>query len=245
MKNVEKTIDILTSEAELTTGTRRLLSLVCLLVSCIMVFIPYETTFLLIPVDTSIQPTIVSGMLGILILAPLYARNILKWSTTIYSILVLTMLLLIFSSLMQILMGDNMLNMMFIMAALVLSWLGIKAVAGLAWILVFIGIGITIVVNGLAMGFFGFVFIISAFLGILLHSNLSPSQLVGGLKEEFYISDKVKGQIAGDINSTRDVVSKIPISTAINTPKSTIENIPIEMIAEGTLKKTSDEVEVH
>lgn len=70
-------------------------------------------------------------------------------------------------------------------AAIVLSWGGMRGIAGLSWALVLGSVVIRATDTADAMGPFGFVMVLSAFVGLLLHSQLSPAQLFAEIIREF------------------------------------------------------------
>ncbi len=79
-------------------------------------------------------------------------------------------------------------------AAVLLSWLGIREIAGGCWILTFGAAIYSAIINNLVMG----VYVLSGFLGILLHSGLNPGELIQGLKNEYlssvYTPEKLKNE---------------------------------------------------
>ena len=74
--------ETLTDEKELSKMKQRRLSLIFLFIACVQIFIPYDRgfwdTIKNFETELSIMPDFTSGFLGILIIVPLYARNILK-----------------------------------------------------------------------------------------------------------------------------------------------------------------------
>ncbi len=214
---MQKIIDKVTDETPMTDKMQRTLSLVFLVITVVMIFIPYTKiyTFLGFEVwesNLKILPSLISTFIAILIIAPLYARNILKWNKSIYTLISFVFFLLIFGSLIELALGGNGLNsviiqMIFILA-IALSWLGIRAVAGICWMLLFIAVAFSAVWNSNIMGFNGFIYVASAFIGLVLHSELNPGHLVAGFKEEFRISDEIQNAINADINEVGDLVKQ-------------------------------------
>jgi hypothetical protein len=99
-------------------------------------------------------------------------------------------------------------NQFIFITAITLSWLGIKAVAGIAWIILFVGVCVSLIMNNVAMGIYGFIYLLSTFLGLVLHSELNPGNLLSNLKDEFKFSDKIN--IArDDINETKDYIKNM------------------------------------
>ncbi len=210
MVKVRNFINQLISEKEMKATTLRALSLVFLAIACSIAFVPFERERLFFfNAELSIMPDFISTMFAILLIAPLYARKILKWNGSIYTIISLLLFLLFFSSLIELFLGggdllDVPINMLLV-TAIALSWLGIKEVAGLAWIILFVGIGFKVSINSYTMGFWGFLYIGSAFIGLVLHSGLNPGQLISSFKHQFKAHDTVKEAISSDISEAVEV----------------------------------------
>ncbi|WP_100637721.1 hypothetical protein [Marinomonas sp. ef1] len=85
---------------------------------------------------------------------------------------------------------------------MLLSWLGMSAVAGFSWVFVFFAVIFNLIQRDVEMGILGFVYICSGFLGLILHSGLNPGHLFEELKSEFSkaITDTQKEELlaAGD-----------------------------------------------
>ena len=62
---------------------------------------------------------------------------------------------------------------------------------------------------GLKFALYGFIYVASGFIGILLHSELNPANLVKGIKEEFSNSEDVQNAIKSDINQTVNTIKSI------------------------------------
>ncbi|MDZ7817265.1 MAG: hypothetical protein U5K55_01065 [Aliarcobacter sp.] len=214
---MEKFINSVTDDTPMSSKMQRLLSLVFLVITVVMIFIPYTKihTFFGFEVwesNLKILPSFISTFIAILLIAPLYARNILKWNKSIYTLISFVFFLLIFGSLIELAMGGNGLNsaiiqMIFILA-IALSWLGIKAIAGICWMLLFIAVAFSAVWNSNIMGFNGFIYLASAFIGLVLHSELNPGNLVAGFKEEFRIPDEIQNAINTDINEAGNLAKQ-------------------------------------
>ncbi|NVJ66201.1 MAG: hypothetical protein HWE16_06910 [Gammaproteobacteria bacterium] len=190
---MKKAVDFLTNESELAPNYVRLLSLIFLLICGSLAFFEYTAIKNWWP-DTSVvfKPRLISTMIAIFVIAPLYMRGILKWSISVYGIISLLLILLVFSSFVELALGGNRAsNIIYALigASLILSWLGMSAVAGFGWIFTFAA-GITaLIVNNIAMGFYGFIYVATGFLGLILHSDLTPASLIQGFKEEFIKSN--------------------------------------------------------
>tara|TARA_B110000908_G_scaffold74078_1_gene89268 strand:+ start:365 stop:988 length:624 start_codon:yes stop_codon:yes gene_type:complete len=197
------------SDNELDNETLRLLSLFFLLASGVMSFFNYTHTgvFAGIFFDSSLtfQPNLISTILAICLISPLYLRGILKWSKSIYSLLSLVLILLVFASFTELALGGNgksSIVISLLVAAVILSWLGVKAVAGASWGLALAAAIYSAIESNLAMGFAGFIYIGSGFIGLVLHSGVNPGELFEGIRSEY------SGSAASVISDISDTVKK-------------------------------------
>ena len=193
--------------------TQRVLSLIFLMVAVSMAFLSYDRAGIFFNTKLEIFPGFISTLVAIILIAPLYARNILKWNKSFYTLISLVLFLILFGSLVELAMGGNGLNSQVVqyllLSAIVLSWLGMKAIAGGSWLLLFPAITVSIVENNTAMGFYGFIYVACGFIGILLHSELNPANLVKGIKEEFSGSQEIQNAIKSDVNQTVNAIKSV------------------------------------
>lgn len=135
------------------------------------------------------RPGVNEALVALALIAPLYLRGILKWRATIYSIVSLVLISFVVAMLVAIAMGNGRGQTSYVLAALVtavgLSWLGMRSIAGLAWLFV-LGAGVySLHTSSITMGVAGFAFVISSFLGLVLHSDLNPGELWHGMMLEY------------------------------------------------------------
>ena len=205
-----KLISGITDNTPMSGTAQRALSIVFLIISVSMAFMTYSREGMFFDSKLEIFPSFISTLIAIILIAPLYARNILKWNKSFYTLISLILFLLLFGSLVELAMGGNGLNSQVIqyllLTAVILSWLGMKAITGGSWLLLFPAIAISIVNNNTAMGFYGFIYVASGFIGILLHSELNPANLVKGFKEEFVATEGAQAQIKNEINQTVETI---------------------------------------
>ena len=210
---MSKFINNLTTYTAMSISTQRVLSLVFLIIAVSMAFISYDREGIFFNTKLEIFPGFISTLVAIILIAPLYARNILKWNKSFYTLISLVLFLILFGSLVELAMGGNGLNSQVVqyllLSAIVLSWLGMKAIAGGSWLLLFPAIAVSIVENNTAMGFYGFIYVACGFIGILLHSELNPANLVSGIKEEFSGSQEIQNAIKSDINQTVNAIKSV------------------------------------
>lgn len=210
MKHIKKFI---ISDQELTGDHQKLLSMIFLFLSGAMSFSSYVHVGLIWNTKLSFTPSFISAVLGILTVCPLYLREILKWNRSVYSIISFALISLVFSSFIELSLGGNdksALVYALLAIAIVISWVGIKCVAGISWALLLLVGSYSIIVNNLAFGFSGFVYVLFGFLGLVLHTGLNPGELLNGLKSEYSaeIID-VKTSVKDEISAVGDVVNSI------------------------------------
>ena len=210
---MEKLINNLTDDTPMSGRMQKGLSLFFLVISVSMAFMTYSSEGIFYDTKLEIFPSFISTLVAIILIAPLYARNILKWNKSFYTLISLILFLMLFGSLVELAMGGNGLNSQVVqyllLSAVILSWLGMKAIAGGSWLLLFPAIAISIIHNNTAMGFYGFIYVASGFIGILLHSELNPANLVKGIKEEFSGSQEIQNAIKSDVNQTINTIKSV------------------------------------
>jgi len=192
----------------LDSETLKFLSLLFLLISGAMSFLKYTQIGWLWDSSLTFKPGFISTIFALFLIAPLYIRGILKWNKSIFSLLSLILILLVFSSFSELAIGGNENNKIVIallVTSVVLSWLGIRAVAGASWVLALAAAIYSSIENNMAMGFYGFVYVGSGFIGIVLHSGLNPGELFEGIKSEYSnTSSRAADVVNSDINTTVD-----------------------------------------
>ncbi|WP_323717084.1 hypothetical protein [Paracoccus aminovorans] len=140
-------------------------------------------------------------------LLPLYARGILKWSKSIYGLIMLVLLWTVYSSIIQMaLNGKSNIPEYMIASATLLSWLGIRGVAGFAWVIAFSACILSLITSNAAMGGLGFLFLVTAFLGCVLHTGLGPAQFMHEVRQEFHgFSHETVQRISEDVKAAGDL----------------------------------------
>ena len=154
-----------------------------------MAFFTYVDVGFLWNTKFSFKPGAMATMFGLSIVLPLYIRGTLKWNTSPYTIISFVLISFFFASMVQFAMGGNgtasKITMYLLVTSAVLSWLGMKSIAGMSWILVLGAVVTSLIKNEAAMGMFGFLYIATGFLGLVLHSGMNPGHLMNDLKGEF------------------------------------------------------------
>lgn len=184
---VWKIVSAATDEQTFTYGTQKRLSVLFLGFAVGLSLLSYTgKRFIFFNADYSISPGFISGVVALCLIVPLYARGILRWSSSVYGTLMFVLFLAVFASLAKLaLLGKGDVQIYLVTAAIVLSWLGMRGVAGIGWVLVFAAAVLSSLSTSAAMGLSGFLFVASAFLGLLMHSNLGPSRVVEEIMAEY------------------------------------------------------------
>jgi hypothetical protein len=168
--------------------------------------LPYErTSFIGMHRPFNFRPEFLSGTLAILLVAPLYMRGLLKWNRSIFSTISFILILGVFASFLELavfgaksILGS--LNAYLVLIALALSWIGMRGIAGVSWMLVLVAAVYNILTSSLELGFIGFIYISAAFTGLCFHSGLNPGELLSNLKEEYSpIAGRMKQRVVDDV----------------------------------------------
>jgi hypothetical protein len=184
----EKIRSFMVNDKEISRENQRFLSIAFLAIAGAMSFQNYVHVRWLWDYHLSFRPTLVSTGLAVVMIAPLYLRGILQWNKSIYTTISAMLILLVFASFIELSMGGNgsgQITTAAIGAAMVLSWLGIKEVAGASWVVALAGGFYSAINNNISMGFYGYIYIACGFLGLVFHSRLSPGQLVSGIRAAY------------------------------------------------------------
>ena len=200
--------DTVTAVEEFSEKTKKLLSIFFLSVSFFISLASYSHQGWISEKHTNIRPDFISTVLSFGLVAPLYARGILKWSTSIYGLLTFILFLFIFASLLKIGLGNSNSEVpkYLISSAVLISWIGISGIAGIAWILAIAAAAFNTVSANAGLGIWGSVFLCSVTLGLLMHSNLSPANLMSSLQNEF--SPRLKENSTHIRRNVKDLIEK-------------------------------------
>lgn len=184
---------VILSVNEMTKERQRLLSLVLLTISFVIALFPYEQKIFggLLTRSISISPNVISTSLGLVMLVPLYLRGIVKWNSSVFTTISFFLILGIFSSFVNLVVVGSgsgffgTLNFYIVLVAVLLSWVGMRGVAGLAWVVVLIFGVYKLHSASVAIGFYGYLYLSCATAGLCFHSGLNPGELVDGVKAEY------------------------------------------------------------
>lgn len=96
-KLVRNALDAITNEKEFSGQSKKILSVIFLLVSFLLSFQSIAGTRLFFfPKDISISPDLLSATIALALIIPLYGRGILKWSPSIHGLIMFVLLLAVF-----------------------------------------------------------------------------------------------------------------------------------------------------
>jgi hypothetical protein len=189
---VRRLLALLVGDHDLSREHRRLGSLVCLGAALAIASMSFVLPGWWEDVIVTFRPTLASGLIALGLVAPLYLRGILRWERSVYGVLILVLNLAVTAALARVILGEQAGPFAFdapmavaLWAAIALGWLGMRPVAGVAWIAVFVLGTVNLLQASDAMGVWGFVFVAASFLGVLLQSEQDPGALVEELKLEF------------------------------------------------------------
>ena len=170
----------------------KLLSLGLLVTALVCAWLPHsETYFWYWQAQVSFTPDFVSGALALAVIAPLYARRIIPYPHhSVNGILFFIVNLSLTATFIQVALGKGTglttaPAIAIIVAAIALSWLGMRAAAGLAWLGLLAFSVISTVFSNIGWGIAGFGFVVCGFCGVLLQTPLSPSLLIAEIAQEY------------------------------------------------------------
>jgi len=201
-------------------------SILCLLVAIGISFMEFEVerrVFGFIPWGTevvSISPSLISTMAAIVLYLSIVVRFKIRMLSNSYettlTIIMTVLNILLCASFLSIFVGDvnwtifTIDSRIFLMIAIIFSWVGMRSVAGFVWIILFCFSLFRMIQVDEAMGNWGVVYIIAAFLGITLQAGDFTSE-IHGLKEDFM---GVGAKIGADVNASKNVAFNAALNLA-------------------------------
>ena len=202
----------ITANNEISSESQRFVSLLCLLGAFVISLGTYSKKYLWVfSGEFSFSPTMPSTIFAIAMIAPLYLRGLLKWNRSLYSTVSFVLILGIFASLISLALGGHGFTGHFtgtiVLIALALSWVGIKGIAGISWVIVLIAC-VYNVMGSITLGIWGFVYLCLAIIGLCFHSGVSPGELIGSLKVEYLpTSDLLRQKVGEDVTAANRICS--------------------------------------
>jgi hypothetical protein len=200
---------------------RQTLSIVFMAIPVLISFEPFrvviEKTFLWVfhrtkEVPFSISPSLVSTLAAIMLYLSIIIRYNRKMFSDVYETIIICLNILFCASFMEIFFPKGIWNIPFInissqsflLIAIILSWVSMRAIAGFIWIFLFILAVTRIAGLNVAMGNLGVVYILSAFVSMGLQMGDSI-KIISSFRNDFIGTAK---HIGGDINSSKSFVKK-------------------------------------
>jgi hypothetical protein len=166
---------------------------ICLLIAALgFAWIPHQHPYMMFwHTWISFTPDFMSGALALAIIAPLYARRIIPYPYhSLNNALFFIVNLALMATFIQITLGKGttmgtLPSLTVIICAIALSWLGMRAAASLAWIVILVFCVISAIMSNDAWGLQGFGFVAAGFAGILLQTPLNPAGLFAEILSEY------------------------------------------------------------
>lgn len=214
-----KIIMWITSETEIPFHHRKffaiILSLCAIVFGCLYlrwnpVTYWFHPLFFLKPKTTHfLVPGALHAVCGIIMCAPLYCREIIHGkSLSRYFFITFILNIALLTVLAQFILGPadsvrfNVTSYILILAIVIL-WVGMRSIAGLAWATVF-GLGVySILISNNEMGHWGLLFVFCSFLSLFLEANLLPNDFAHLIWTEFrgIIESKQSDSIKASIHA--------------------------------------------
>ena len=136
-------------------------------------------------------PGFINSLWGLALCFPIYLRGFVPFKKlSPYSYISFALNLLLFSVIAQLIFGPsgsfihNTMNTLFV-ASLVVSWIGMRSIAGFGWLIVFFLALINLIGADYRLKHFGFFFILFAFSSLIFQTNLSPKNFFNNIITEF------------------------------------------------------------
>jgi hypothetical protein len=169
-------------------------------------------------VSFSISPSFISTLTAIILYLSVVVRYRLKLFSDVYETLIICLNILFCASFLEMFFPKEIWNIPFInissqsflLGAVILSWIGMRAIAGFVWIFLFIIAATRIAGLNAAMGHLGAAYILSAFISIGLQLKDSV-RMIYSFKNDFIgVTRHVGGDIDSSINTIRSSVGNTP-----------------------------------
>jgi hypothetical protein len=183
---------------------KRVLSIVFMIVAIVLSFFPYEYAipkrilFLFTWTESGVfrlAPSFISTLASIVLLSSVAVRNKrMMFSSTVYSITILVLDILFAASFLEFFVGGkpwsipflNITSQTFLIVAIVFSWIGMKSMAFYMWIILYVLAVSRMTTGNVAMGIFGVIYILCAFLSILFQATEMHELCGFSIKEDFF-----------------------------------------------------------
>jgi len=223
---IKKVLSLLISEEEIPDSTKKWIGMICtiiafiIVVSTVKIKAPFWWPF---SHDKSLwnYMGIYHGILGFVLMIPLYTRNYIRFSRiSVYSVVSFSLNWLMFASITALIIGKGLkADFMggLLIAVILISWLGMKSIAGFGWLLLFPLAIYNITKSSISFGGWAIIYLISVALSIIFQTNTPPGELTKNIIRDFRIDTSNQLEhIRDSVNSSLDVTGKV-VKTAVAT----------------------------
>ncbi len=170
---------------------RRYASLVALLAAVGIGLMTFASDGWFVDREVSLRPNLLSTIAAILMVSALYARRILEWSPSVYSILSLVLNIFVTAALMRAILGAGAWSLTglampyLVIFAIILTWVGLRPLAPVIWLLVVMAGVINLQIVSEAMGLWGYLFIVLVTFGVLMQLEANLKNVLPELRHDF------------------------------------------------------------
>ena len=170
----------------------RYASLAALLAATAIGFATYVSNGWFRSSAVSLRPDLISGIIAVALVAALYTRRLIEWAPSLYSVLSLLLNVTVTAILVEALLGGGGSWLLpgvtmpsLVVLALILTWVGMRAVAPIGWLLVVVVGFVNLERVSAAMGFWGYLLIVLIGLGVALQLMQSARNFMPDLRHDF------------------------------------------------------------
>ena len=160
---------------------KRVLSVVLLLIALIILWVERRyKVFFFFTEHVRFTPTLISGLCALALILPLYMRGIFSWSSehgkvSVIDIISFALILTVTASLVQMVLGNNLkltFQVWLLVIGICLSWLGMRPLAGLSWLLLLASMVSSILKANKVLEFDGYLLVLCTSLGLLSNTRI-------------------------------------------------------------------------
>jgi hypothetical protein len=200
------------------TKVRNSPAIICLAIACVISLIPWNVGGAVF----SLAPSMVSTLVAVGLYSAVIIRlKGLQNSFNGVSEIILSLLTILFcSSFINYFCGDVNIQIFWfkifisgkiiLTFAILISWIGMASIAGIVWIALFVLAATRFLLGDAAMGIWGIVYVLSAFLGIILQLKQQSPDFLNSLSREMVsIYARSHSRIVRDMGYTASAIKEI------------------------------------
>lgn len=216
-------------DREFSPAARRWISLVFLSVAAGLCFVTYtKPSKYWLDGSLSLRPDVLSTLIAIVVILPLYSRQLLRWRMTPFCLAAFALNLFLASAFVQLIRGgsDDPSKVVdyLLFLTVILSWLGVRAVARWSMVALLALALYSVIEGGVVMGMYGYVLVACSFLGLVTQSARPPHELVQEFVRDFggdvNLGPVGGGQLPGSTRipsaSQMETTSGVPVHTELD-----------------------------